>query len=68
MKHKHILETNLTSWFRKNPLKKALVGYSTGLLILGLLIALVKYLIEREKEMRKAIRMQVSMIFALKKK
>lgn len=64
MKHEHILETSLTSWFRKNPLKKALVGYSTGLVILGLLIALVKYLIEREKEMRKVIRVQVSKVFA----
>ena len=53
MKHDHGLENKLTAWFQRNPLKKAAIGYLTGIVILVLLVALVKFLIEREKEVKK---------------
>ena len=53
MKHNHGLQNRLTAWFQRNPLKKATLGYLTGIVILVLLVALVKFLIEREKEVKK---------------
>lgn len=53
MKHDHGLQNKLTAWFQRNPLKKAAIGYLTGIIILILLVALVKFLIEREKEAKK---------------
>ena len=60
MPHTHALENALTSWFRENPVKKAILGYATGFTILVLLLVLVQFLIAREKEERKLKKIEVN--------
>ena len=63
MPHTHALENALTSWFRENPVKKAILGYATGFTILVLLLVLVQFLIAREKEQRKLKKIEVNAQF-----